>query len=386
MKKKINLYHIFMIVSGASAILSLLMLSVFGVKLTDLAAFDEARKMFVDFIIHVKYAGNLNEVYSNSIHACFPPLIYLFYHVISFMVPDAATTLNYYDFHFPAVIYLILALFAFLFACKKYMAKKQDGFVICVVALITLSSSFAYGVIQCANVAFVVLILLMLACILRESENKKHQELALILIAIAAAIKIYPAVFGLIYLFERKWSQAIRLIVYGVLFFFVPFAFTGGLEGFNTFLYNLTMVQESWGYQSPIGLFNNLVALGLSSFVSKCIDFIICAVCVLLIPVTKVQWKRLFLLTFIMVMCPFWSGAYMPAFFVLPFLYMLKGNQEVKGAFNVLYTFLFSLIFTSSCFSFDFSAKKEVYCACVMFVLIIIDTILELKNKRVLTS
>ncbi|MBQ9783212.1 MAG: DUF2029 domain-containing protein [Clostridia bacterium] len=55
------------------------------------------------------------------------------------------------------------------------------------------------------------------------------------MIAVAAGIKLYPAIFGLLYVKEKRWSETLRLIAYGVLFFVVSFAFLADLEASSNF-------------------------------------------------------------------------------------------------------------------------------------------------------
>ena len=49
-----------------------------------------------------------------------------------------------------------------------------------------------------------VLILLMYACAWMDSEKKAEKEAALILIAFAAGLKLYPAIWGVFYLAEKN--------------------------------------------------------------------------------------------------------------------------------------------------------------------------------------
>ena len=41
--------------------------------------------------------------------------------------------------------------------------------------------------------------------------------------ALAAGLKLYPAIFGLLLLFDKKYKEAIRLVVYGILAVVIPF-------------------------------------------------------------------------------------------------------------------------------------------------------------------
>lgn len=43
---------------------------------------------FMDFFNHIVYARDLYSTYSTTFHACFPPLAYLFYHLLSLLLPE----------------------------------------------------------------------------------------------------------------------------------------------------------------------------------------------------------------------------------------------------------------------------------------------------------
>lgn len=55
------------------------------------------------------------------------------------------------------------------------------------------------------------------------------RELALICLACAAAMKLYPALFGLLLLSDKKYKEAVRAVIYGIVLLVVPFFFMGGV-------------------------------------------------------------------------------------------------------------------------------------------------------------
>ena len=383
MKKKINPINIFIIISAISVIISFFTFVFGNDTFSAVNATGGFHKLFNDFIFHLYLSDDLSTVYTKSIHICFPPLIYLFYHALNLMMPPhAKTDINYNAMYNLCVIYLIIGFLIFAFIIKRFLKKQNDKKVLLTVILLTLSSCFTFGIIQCANIAFLVVMLLLLAVDLRESDSKFKQELAMILIAIAAAIKIYPAVFGILYLAERRYKESFRLIIYGILFFFVPFIFIGGIDGFNTFLENQILVQKTWGELSPNGIYSNLIILGLSEKISEIMIYILGGLSLIMAYVCNDNWKKLFMLSFIMVMCPMWSGAYTPALFTIPFLYLLSKKDYIENKLDFIYTALFSLMFTSSCFTFEISSKKIFITAMLLFILIAIDEISKLKKSK----
>ena len=383
MKKKVSPVNIFIIISLISVIVSFFTFVFGNDTFSAVNATGGFHKLFNDFIYHLYYSKDLSTVYTKSIHMCFPPLIYLFYHALNLMMPpQTGNEINYNAMYNLCVIYLIIEFLLFAFAVKRFLKKQSDKKVLLAVILFALSSCFAFGVIQCANIAFLVVILLLLAVDLKESDSKFKQELAMIFIAIAAAIKIYPAVFGLLYLAERKYKEAVRLIIYGILFFAVPFVFTGGVDGFNLFLNNQIKVQMFWGDASPNGIYTNFLALGLGEDVSKIMIYVFGAISFIFFFICNDSHKRLFMLNFIMVMCPMWSGAYTPAFFVIPFLYLMSKTEYIKSKVDFLYMLLYSVLFTSSCFTFKFSSEKIFIITMILFAVIIVDEFAKLKRSK----
>ena len=83
-----------------------------------------------------------------------------------------------------------------------------------------------------------------------------------------------------------------------------------------------------------------------------------------------------------MVMCPMWSGAYTPAFFVIPFLYLMSKTEYIKSKFDLIYILLYSFLFTSSCCTFKFSSQKVFVITMMIFAVVIVDEIVTLKNAK----
>lgn len=383
MKKKISPINVFIIISSVSVIVSFFTFIFGNDTFSAVNATGGFHKLFNDFIFHLYYSNDLSTVYTKSMHLCFPPLIYLFYHTLNLMLPpQTGNDINYNAMYNICVIYLIIGFLLFAFIVRRFLKKQDDRKILLTIILLTLSSCFAFGVIQCANIAFFVVILLLFAVDFRESDSKVKQELAMIFIAIAAAVKIYPAVFGLLYLSERKYKEAVRLIIYGILFFAVPFAFTGGIDGFNLFLDNQIKVQMFWGNASPNGIYTNFLALGFSKSISKIMIYVFGAISFIFFFTCKDQHKKLFILSFIIVMCPMWSGAYTPAFFVIPFLYLLSQKDNFNNKIDIAYTVLYSLLFTSSCFTFKISSLKVFITMMILFILIIVDEFAILKASK----
>ena len=79
-----------------------------------------------------------------------------------------------------------------------------------------------------------------------KSEKRWQRELSLILLAIAAGIKLYPALLAAILLKERRFKDFFKTVIYTISAFFLPFlVFSGGFANISVFLENLMSFQGS---------------------------------------------------------------------------------------------------------------------------------------------
>lgn len=117
---------------------------------------------------------------------------------------------------------------------QRYIAKYKSS------KLVSIGLMLSFGMINAyerGNIIIFVLLFVLIFIEYKDSENKIASELALISLAIAAGLKIYPAVFGILLIYDKQYKKAFRTIIYGVIAFVAPFfAFKEGLGGIFTFL------------------------------------------------------------------------------------------------------------------------------------------------------
>lgn len=110
-----------------------------------------------------------------------------------------------------------------LYYCtSKYLTSHSQEFKLFFCIIIFFSNILLFNVIERGGLTLYISIFLLLSLHLKDTNSKYKRELALIFIAIAAGIKIYPAIFGLIYIIEKRYKEAARLVIYGLISFFYP--------------------------------------------------------------------------------------------------------------------------------------------------------------------
>ncbi|MGN0328161.1 MAG: glycosyltransferase 87 family protein [Lachnospira sp.] len=321
--------------------------------------FNMGDDFFMDFFNHVGYVEDRENVYFVNYNACFPSFAYIFYYLVNRMLPQGTVTLFACDKTTPYglltfVVYNMVLTFLLIVGInstvEKNGKKSQLGYGITLAVLC--SNIFIIDVVERGNAVFIALVLLLLSLWLDQCENKLAKEMSLILIAMAAGFKIYPAVFGLIYIKRKDIKRVVRLIIYGVAVMFVPYIFFGGITGLKQNVANLIQLSSD-EYESINGVYVAVKTLlnsgmGLDMSTAKLMGNIFMIIIFLMLVavffITKKKWVSLFSLVSIMVLIPKWSGPYTCCYFVIPLVYFIM--EEKDGIISAIISLFFGMIFS----------------------------------------
>lgn len=313
---------------------------------------------FMDFFNHIVYARDLDATYSATFHACFPPLAYLFYHLLSILLPEDTYVVSHaldigsYGL-FAYFLFVIVALMVIHYLIKKICHQLSDENRLCIMLAFIFSYSTLIGCIERGNNILYVAACLLAAIYLKDSPSRYKREMALILIAIAATLKIYPAVFGILYLYEKRFKEALRLILYGILFFFVPFLWVGGLNGIRLFFANQAELQLDLG-EGNFQCIGELVGMFTQNRgVILTISLLCMGLFLILAKLQSTPWKRYVLLVACMVFVPLWSGAYTLTYFLIPLLFFLNHTKTNAKRMDSYYALVFGMLFSLTIIPFE---------------------------------
>ena len=206
------------------------------------------------------------------------------------------------------------------------------------------------------NILIITLILLLVFLILYDSSSRKLRILSYVCLAFAAAMKLYPAAFGLLVLRKKRYKETVLLVVMGVaalvIPFFFPFPEFGGIDGIRTMIRGFAASADA---QLGQGLgcnfsFDNLDKIGgaLCGITIKetPVLFKILAIvfCFLIFAVSKDEWKQLYSMTLLMLWVPDFSYTYSLVLLFLPIISFLYRNNSTDSKYNCIYLVLFTLM------------------------------------------
>lgn len=366
---------------------------------------------FADYFYHIFYGSDLTKTYNSyDVDPCFPPFAYLFYNYLYKIAPvaemESLREVQFYPYYmFIFVIAMSLCIVLLSFGIRIFFEKRSEAVGSAKSLLLTVLMIFSVPVgmsaIERANSALVVLILLIYAMAFKDSENRALRELSLILIAIAANLKLYPAIFGLLYIKEKRWKEAARLVVYGVVLFVVPFFFMEGFKSMKEFLVIMYLMQGRsierlttvrGVITSAFMYFGGEGAKWTGHRIGMIAENIYLLITLFCFFISKSRWKSMFLLISPMVVYVSSAYRYTAAYFLVALLFFFAetegGALKGVGGFeamsdkkmkNLIYAVLFAGIFAIPVWAYGLEVENVIYCFIyIMLIVVITDT---LKNS-----
>lgn len=197
-----------------------------------------------------------------------------------------------------------------------------------------------------------------------DSPKKMERGVAILSLAIAAAIKIYPAAFGLLLIRHKKWKEALEAIIAGVLVMFVPFVFfTKENRSVTLWISNIINCNKEFqniglglklNLSNTMQFFEKLWGVGLSGFTTVLTIAILVFDCVMVAFNRKLdEWKAIALLSLLMILIPGFSWTYTMLFIIIPVVIFLGKDNNYKKDYIYLVLFILCLALFPPCEQFQ---------------------------------
>ena len=133
------------------------------------------------------------------------------------------------------IVVIVISLF-FVLVVGLYYNKTYYGILAGTVFLFSYGSLYA---LERGNIITLSLISLFIFLKYYQSDNHKLREVAFWALAVSAGLKLYPALFGILLLYEKNIKETLKTVLYGILLFLVPFSMFDGFKGMKSFVYAL---------------------------------------------------------------------------------------------------------------------------------------------------
>lgn len=320
--------------------------------------FRQAEDYMADFFNVVLYARDLNP-YVNEVNGlsekAYFPLSYLIFYVFGRLMGFDGydgTRASINSLELTVAGYIMTAMMALLSIQLFDMVKKDKWYKLLLTAILMFSGAAIFSY-ERGNIIILTVSGMVFFLATYESDHKILRELGYMSLAIAAALKGYPAILGLLLVYNRQWKEAIRLVIYGIIASFGPFLLMeGGLENISYWRRNMALNTEIYEFlQQP--------KLGYHYFIAYAEQLtleqqerqrdiwkpIIAGLSILGIITSyfqKKKWVTVAMLTCIMLIVPSNCGYYC-LLYLFPVL-LLYFNEEEKSWTDLLYLPIFLMM------------------------------------------
>lgn len=323
--------------------------------------------LYID--IHDTFMDFFNSVVNTAVDPyadagiIYPPLCTIFYRAILHMISpnvfqeiiiDATPAAQpeelklFQGFWIPFILYAAITFIIFIIALERFKGGKLSEKIL-FIAVLLLSSPVLF-LFERGNILFVALISSILYFSLYDSEKKWKRELALICLAVAFAVKIYPIVFGVLLLRDKRWKEILRLIVYCIVLFVLPFFMFNGFESMKLFIKQLMGVSSSQGTAMTFGgqlnfsksfmYINEMLGWDIPNLQSAAqfFNWLLTGLAIISLFILKERWKVAAVGAALIAGFPGMSISYVLVFFIIPIVLLLDSNERNK-ILNYVYLF-----------------------------------------------
>lgn len=346
--------------------------------------YDESN--FCDFWNHVKRLLYERNIYATDADAIFPPLAYLFLKMFAYpLVFKVEAGEDFWSVsqhgYGTLMVVMYLLLFAWLLMIAVHVYYKAGNYVkesalLGILFFSYLMWGFAF---ERGNLVLYAMVFLMLGLAFRDSSNRILREVSLVFVAIAAGFKLYPALFGFLWIAEKRYKEAARMVVYGLAAFFIPFLF---VDSFVNYLRTFTQYLDKkvyshasiWGVVFGIFGDNRYTQILCRGIV---VAIIVWALYTLF--ADGINWKTLTLLAATQTTIIPEQYAYTYVFAIIPLVCFL--NESGKRRIDYLYAVLFAAMFTMPPF-FGGRGRLIFWIWMLILVIVSVDEIAFLIRKR----
>jgi hypothetical protein len=315
---------------------------------------------FMDFFNPIR--KDLESTYGEPYYSSYPPLANLLFQLFRMFIPPelwtsvsdrgAVILRSEMPANLALIVFLVVSIILlFVWLTKFAQSTEYRGSKTLLAIIILLSGPFMF-LFERGNNLGIVLILVAVFFSYYDKDNKRNKELALIALAFAVGLKLYPAVFAFLLLSQKDYRAFFRCVVYSLVVTFAPSMFYGGIDGAIAFVGNLFGTNGTPPY----------IGLGYSFSFSKLAEIIytfrfvhappVFSPLLYLIPVgfclfnyitADKTWKRLLALCMFIIWIPNSMHIYMLCIFVFPMI-MFLSDKDKRSTFDWFYLLFFILV------------------------------------------
>jgi len=337
-----NKFEIMFIIS--LLLLNILTISIFLISQGSQQAtlfFRSGQDSFMDFFNVLKYISTRDpynyDLYNPLYEKQYPPLAYLllypftkFYNYIDNTALSAiASPTAMISFE------LLFIIFFLVYGILLYKIKNGSVTIRFFTGLALSTSGISIFSLERGNLIYLSAICVCVYLVSFNHEKSWIREISYIFLAIAFALKCYPALFGILLLYEKRYVDAVKVVLYGLSLFLLPFIFfSGGIDNIWQMIQNIQQNSINYMYRDITYRFGFIPAAILFNLSKSQITFVHYCSSILLVLSAftawshKLLWKKVMVLTCSIILFPVNSGYYCGLYLFVPIIMFLNEKRH----------------------------------------------------------
>lgn len=326
----------------------------------------------MDFFDSLWFAIQKNPYDFSDMGAIYPPFCYMVLNVISRLIPNSEQFVSPYELRetqYSKQIFLsyIVICTAVIVVFLYKLAEKHNIKPWLLISFFLLSAPYL-ALNDRGNLLITALAFVFIFLFYYDSQSKKDVNVAIVALSIAAAIKIYPAILGMLLIKKGNLRNVLKAIIVGALVFLLPCLYFDGFSTLKMFLssimggvevtpVNLEAINGRVDFSTVLAtafrfVFNRRnLPVNLIAIISRYGSYVLTILFVYGSFVFKEKHKTILCLCAVTVILPAFGYIYGVAMYMPAICYFICVKS--KKAFDYLYLLPFLMI--SSLVSLDFS-------------------------------
>lgn len=311
---------------------------------------------FMDWFNMLYVAGTDHASIYEAEKPIYPALCFAFWSILYALIPEPYRGIGSFELRNlqqPMLGFVIMLLLTGVLLWELFQkGYGRSGVENKLFALAMMMSGPMVFAIERGNIILLAFTFALVFILFYNSGNKYLRYLSYIALALSAAVKIYPALFGLLIIERKRWKEALIAVIIGAAFFVLPFLEFGGISSVAALFQNILtaspeLANRGCGYNFSFANLMKIMQIlsegavsgqaGILRIFPVCVTFFIYFA-------SKEEWKKICAIVLFIVWVPEFSYTYTLLFFMLPFVSFLKTLKKMTTR-EVLYMLLFMFIF-----------------------------------------
>ena len=247
------------------------------------------------------------------------------------------------------ILIVIATLYLLHIAIRRIIADRLTAVRIELTFIMILTSFPVIYALERGNCIIMTVVLCLFFLIWYRSESKYARYASYIALGAAAGMKLYPAIFAVLLIRERRWGDTAICLAIGVLMFIVPLLFTDG--SISTFIENALSYSNSSAYGGGRITINEWIIniIGRENSIGPAVSLLVQGVIALASVVIAIfdkgmkDWKVITLLSCNLILVAGIGTGYILIYAIIPTLFFVLKEREITKE-NIFFLVCFTII------------------------------------------